>query len=115
MRYCNQQRAIVEYASQNLPLGILPEQQFAADRLECDPGDVLLLLTDGFSEVFDAHGAELGLEPIKSAFLEAARDLPLPEIFERLRNLSLSFGKQDDDQTILLVRCTGKYTSTGTC
>ena len=114
MRYCNQQRAIVEYASQNLPLGILPEQQFAADRLECDPGDVLLLLTDGFSEVFDAHGAELGLEPIKSAFLEAARDLPLPEIFERLRNLSLSFGKQRDDQTILLVRCTGKYTSTGT-
>jgi serine/threonine protein phosphatase PrpC len=75
---------------------------------------VLLLLTDGFSEVFDAHGAELGLEPIKSAFLETARDLPLPEIFERLRNLSLSFGKQDDDQTILLVRCTGKYTSTDT-
>jgi len=112
MRYCSQQRAIVEYASQNMPLGILPEQEFAADRLECDPGDVLLLLTDGFSEVFDAKGAELGLEPIKSAFLEAA-DRPLPEIFESLRSLSLSFGKQDDDQTILLVRCTGEDVSAG--
>jgi len=105
LRYCCQQRAIVEYASQNLPLGILREQQFASDRLECDPGDVLLLLTDGFSEVFDAKAVELGTEPIKSAFLKAA-DRPLSEIFEHLRNISLGFGKQDDDQTILLVRCT---------
>ena len=110
IRYCSQQRAIVEYASQNLPLGILPDQQFATDRLECDPGDVLLLLTDGFSEVFDAKAAELGMEPIKSAFLKAA-ERPLPEIFEHLRNVSLSFGKQDDDQTILLVRCTAENTS----
>ena len=107
MRYCSQQRVIVEYASQNLPLGILPEQQFATDRLECDPGDVLLLLTDGFTEVFDANAAELGMEPIKSALLEAA-DRPLGEIFERLRSVSLSFGKQDDDQTVLLVRCTAE-------
>jgi serine phosphatase RsbU (regulator of sigma subunit) len=111
IRYCSEQRAIVEYASQNLPLGILPEQQFATDRLECDPGDVLLLLTDGFSEVFDAKAAELGMEPIKSAFLKAA-ERPLPEIFEHLRHVSLSFGKQDDDQTILLVRCTVERTST---
>ncbi|MBZ5687956.1 MAG: serine/threonine-protein phosphatase [Acidobacteriia bacterium] len=111
MRYCSQKRAIVEYASQNLPLGILPQQQFASDRLECEPGDVLLLLTDGFSEVFDANAAELGMEPIKSAFLKAA-ERPLSEIFEHLRNVSLSFGKQDDDQTILLVRCTVENTST---
>jgi phosphoserine phosphatase RsbU/P len=111
LRYCSQQRAIVEYASQNLPLGILPEQQFASDRLECDPGDVILLLTDGFSEVFDANAAELGMEPIKSAFLKVA-DRPLSEIFEHLRNVSLSFGNQDDDQTILLVRCTAENNST---
>ena len=111
LRYCSQQGAIVEYASQNLPLGILPEQQFATDRLECDPGDVFLLLTDGFSEVFDANASELGMEPIKSAFLKAA-ERPLAEIFERLRNVSLSFGKQGDDQTILLVRCTVENTST---
>jgi serine phosphatase RsbU (regulator of sigma subunit) len=103
MRYCSQQHTVVEYASQNLPLGILREQQFASDRLECDPGDVLLLLTDGFSEVFDAKATELGMEPIKSAFLQAA-NRPLSEIFEHLRNVSLSFGKQDDDQTMLLVR-----------
>jgi len=36
----------------------------------------------------------------------------LPEIFENLRKVALSFGKQDDDQTMLLVRCTGGNTST---
>jgi serine phosphatase RsbU (regulator of sigma subunit) len=107
LHYCRQQHAVVEYASQNLPLGILPEQQFTSDRLECGHGDVLLLLTDGFSEVFDAKAVELGMEPIKSAFLKAA-DRPLSEIFEHLRNISLDFGKQDDDQTILLVRCTAE-------
>ena len=105
LRYSRVQSSIVEYGSQNMPLGILPEQSFAAAKLQCDPGDVLLLLTDGFSEVFNGKGAELGIDPLKREFQKAA-DRPLPEIFDRLRKLSLSFGRQDDDQTLLLVRCT---------
>ena len=84
----------------------MPEQQFRADSLQCEPGDVLLLLTDGFSEVFKSDGSELGLEPLKQEFQQAA-DRPLPEIFDRLRDLSLAYGKQDDDQTMLLVRYAG--------
>ncbi|HWY67036.1 MAG TPA: PP2C family protein-serine/threonine phosphatase [Terriglobales bacterium] len=106
MRYSRAQRAIVEYQAQNLPLGILSEQRFTAETLQCDPGDILLLLTDGFTEVFDGRGAELGLEPIKRAFEEAV-DCPLPEIFEKIRKRSLEFGRQEDDQTMLLVRYTG--------
>lgn len=105
LRYSRVQSSIVEYGAQNMPLGILPEQSFAAAKLQCDPGDVLLLLTDGFSEVFNGQGAELGIDPLKQEFQKAA-DRPLPEIFDRLRKLSLSFGRQDDDQTLLLVRCT---------
>lgn len=106
MRYSRAQRTILEYQPQNMPLGILSEQQFVAESLQCDPGDVLLLLTDGFTEVFDGDGAELGLEPIKQVFQEAV-DRPLPEIFERLRKRSLDFGRQEDDQTMLLVRYAG--------
>lgn len=106
MRYSRAQRRIVEYQPQNMPLGILPEQLFVAESLQCDPGDILLLLTDGFTEVFDGQGAELGIEPIKRAFQEAA-DRPLPEIFEHLRRRSLEFGRQEDDQTMLLVRYAG--------
>ena len=105
LRYSRAQSSIVEYGSQNMPLGVLPEQSFDAAKLQCEPGDVLLLLTDGFSEVFNGQGAELGIDALKQEFQKAA-DRPLPEIFERLRKLSLGFGRQDDDQTLLLVRCT---------
>lgn len=104
LRYSREQRCIVEFGSQNMPIGILPEQSFDAAALQCDPGDILLLLTDGFSEVFNSHGAELGIDPLKQEFQMSA-DRPLPEIFDRLRKLSLSFGRQDDDQTLLLARC----------
>jgi len=104
MRYCRAQQCILEYGPQNMPLGIMNEQHFQSETLTCDSGDVLLLLTDGFSEVFDNRGTELGIEPLKQEFQRAA-DRPLPEIFDRLRKLSLSFGRQDDDQTMLLVRC----------
>jgi hypothetical protein len=103
LRYCRANGKIIECPAQNLPLGILAEQRFTGDVLHCDPGDLLLLLTDGFTEVFDGNGIELGLDPLRSKFVEMA-DQPLPHIFEGLRSLSLKFGRQDDDQTMLLLR-----------
>jgi len=103
IRYSRAENKIIEYNAQNMPLGIIPEQRFSGDVLQCQPGDVLLLLTDGFSEVFDANGNELGLDPLKSKLAEIA-DQPLPHIFDGLRGLSLNFGRQDDDQTMLLLR-----------
>ena len=90
-------------SAQNLPLGIVAEQQFSGDVLHCDPGDLLLLLTDGFTEVFDGNGKELGVDPLRAKFVEIV-DQSLPLIFDSLRSVSLKFGKQDDDQTMLLVR-----------
>lgn len=96
---------ICEYPSQDLPLGILPVQSFTARNIDCQPGDILLLLTDGFSEVSNREGTELGVEPIKSELSRWA-DLPLPHLFQNIRELALRFGKQQDDQTMLLVRRT---------
>ena len=42
-------------------------------------------------------------EPIKAGLRQWA-DLPLPDVFHNLRKLALDFGKQQDDQTMLLVR-----------
>lgn len=103
LRYNSHTGQVQEYPSSDMPVGILPEQSFRAVPVECEPQDVLLLLTDGLSEVFDKAGNELGLEPIKSAFAKAA-PLPLPELFSRLRQVALNAGHQEDDQTMLLVR-----------
>jgi hypothetical protein len=94
---------VCEYSAEDLPLGILPEQSFSARDIQCNAGDILLLLTDGITEVYNKHGEELGADPIKAELCRSA-DLPLPELFRSIRELSLRFGKQQDDQTMLFVR-----------
>jgi hypothetical protein len=92
-----------ECPAQDLPLGILPQQSFTSREIDCEPGDILLLLTDGITEVTDRQGSELGVEPIKSG-LQRWAELPLPQLFRNIRQLAIDVGKQEDDQTMLLVR-----------
>jgi hypothetical protein len=94
---------VCEYPSADLPIGILPEQSFSARVIDCQPDDILLLLTDGIMEAADRDGDELGIEPVK-AVLRENPDMPLPDMFRKIRALATSFGKQTDDQTMLLVR-----------
>lgn len=103
LQYRRKGGTVEEHATIDLPLGILPEQMFQARPLECEPGDVLLLLTDGLTEVFDKAGKEMGVEPIKAVLARSA-NLPLPKLFEQIRSVALAAGHQDDDQTMLLVR-----------
>ncbi len=94
---------VEEHPAEDLPLGILPEQTFQTCEIVAESGDVLAILTDGMTEVFDSKKNELGLEPLKTA-LAADATRPLPEVFEAMRSVALKFGKQDDDQTLLLIR-----------
>lgn len=104
LHYEKRMGTVREYPALDLPLGILPEQTFNSSAVECESGDLLVLLTDGMTEVFDKNGAEMGVEPIKAVLVKSAT-LPLPELFTVLRQQALNFGHQDDDQTVLIVRC----------
>jgi serine phosphatase RsbU (regulator of sigma subunit) len=103
LRYSKRSGTVEEHPTLDLPLGILPEQSFSAQPLACDSGDVLLLLTDGLTEVFDKNGNEMGIAPIKAELARSA-SLPLSDLFTQLRQGALAAGHQDDDQTMLLVR-----------
>jgi Stage II sporulation protein E (SpoIIE) len=94
---------IVERSDSNVPIGLFQNQTFAISRLTLNPGDLLALITDGFTEVFDSRERELGLEDFKTALSNCA-ERPLPEIYRELRARTLKFGKQTDDQTMLLIR-----------
>jgi serine phosphatase RsbU (regulator of sigma subunit) len=72
-------------------------------RLTLAPGDLLALITDGFTEVFDSREQEMGMEDFKSALATCA-EKALPDIYRELRARTLKFGKQTDDQTMLLIR-----------
>ena len=92
-----------EYASLDPPLGIMEEQKFSESEIRCEPGDLLLVLTDGLTEVFDKKGNEMGMEVLKTK-LQTSVDSPLPDLFGQLRKTAADFGAQADDQTLLLVR-----------
>jgi serine phosphatase RsbU (regulator of sigma subunit) len=97
---------VAEYPSLDLPMAVLAEQSFSESSIDCAAGDILLILTDGFTEVFDKKRNEFGTEALKASFLQYV-DLPLEEIFRRTRAATADFGSQDDDQTMLLVRYLG--------
>jgi sigma-B regulation protein RsbU (phosphoserine phosphatase) len=56
----------------DLPLGLIPGTSYTQTAVQLEPGDLILLYTDGLSESCDDSGEQLGIERL----LAIARDLP---------------------------------------
>jgi Stage II sporulation protein E (SpoIIE) len=89
--------------NEQLPLGILEDTTFWSRTIEGKSGDVFVLLTDGLTEVENARGQELGWEPIRDIVAER-RSQPLREIHDAIMARVTAHGKQEDDQTLALIR-----------
>jgi serine phosphatase RsbU (regulator of sigma subunit) len=96
--------ALSHLEEEQFPLGLLPVSGFNGQRLETAPGDLLVVATDGILECCDKKEDEFGIERLKWA-IERNTSAPLSEIASRILEAANTFGKQGDDQTILLVRC----------
>ena len=103
LHYQAQRKIIVEHSDSNVPIGLFKNQTFAVSELFLLPGDLLTIITDGFTEVFDSKEREIGMDEFKLMLLACA-EKPLPEIYRELRSSTMKFGKQTDDQTMLLIR-----------
>ena len=106
LHYQRESKTVAEHSDGNLPIGLFKDATFAISKIKLAPGDLLALITDGFTEVFDAEERESGMGEFKAALADCA-EKPLREIYEELRERSLRFGKQSDDQTMLLIRRLG--------
>jgi hypothetical protein len=104
LHYVQSRGEVEEYPALDLPWGILADQTFHSREVVCQTGDIFVLLTDGLTEVFDRRGTEMGIAPLKEVLGRSASQ-KLPELFNSMRATALNFGKQDDDQTMLIVRC----------
>jgi len=85
------------------PLGILPAHEFTVRTLPVQAGDTFVVFTDGMTEVRDAAGDEFG----QDRFLDLVRrnaQQPLEALERSLFDAVRAFGRQDDDQTLLVVR-----------
>jgi serine phosphatase RsbU (regulator of sigma subunit) len=94
---------VKELMPADLPLGIVAGKQFASSKLQLESGDLLAIITDGFTETFDSRENEFGMERVKQA-LHAIGTKDLRHISAEIRTQALAYGEQRDDQTILLIR-----------
>ena len=89
--------------NEQLPLGIVEDTLFWSRTVTGERGDVFVLLTDGLTEVENAKGEELGWEPLRDIVV-ARRNSPLSEIHTAVMQKVTAHGKQEDDQTLALIR-----------
>ena len=88
-----------------MPLGLAdPRPGIAQQQLE--PGDRLLLYTDGITEAHSPEGGPFGLDRlIALAEHHSVDGLPVPEILRRIAHAVLDHqhGHLDDDATLMIV------------
>ena len=96
-----------EVTSPQLAVGMFDGTTFTSSSIECLPGDVFALLTDGLIEVFNEQRDDLGFDWAKDV-LKSSGDQPLAAIADRMLADARAHGKQIDDQTLLLIRRTAR-------
>jgi sigma-B regulation protein RsbU (phosphoserine phosphatase) len=96
-------QAIDMLSEGNLPLGIVPEGKFEAKPCEMRKGDVLVVVTDGLTEVSGQDGEEHGFRHISQALRDHG-DRPSKEIAGQILDSTNGRRAPSDDQSLLIVR-----------
>ena len=95
------------YRPTTFPVGILElGESGEAQALSMDPGDVLVLLSDGIYEFENRQGAPFGEDRV-ARLLKYHHRLPTAELAKQILNATFEHGQgtdQEDDITIVLVR-----------
>ncbi|HYH44838.1 MAG TPA: SpoIIE family protein phosphatase [Thermoanaerobaculia bacterium] len=98
--------AVEELEATGPPVGLLREPRFEAAAVRLEPGDTLLLVSDGFVEAMDPDDQEYGLERLGEVLGER-RDQSLDRLPEAIEEDLARFCRGvacADDRTLLLVR-----------
>jgi serine phosphatase RsbU (regulator of sigma subunit) len=108
--YSSVRDAFEEFGAQAIPLGLLPELNSGAPIIiDMEPGDMVVLATDGFFEWEDASGEQFGDERMTMA-IRGSRHLPPEEIIAELYSAVKAFAKgtkQVDDLTAVVIKRVG--------
>lgn len=90
----------------SFPVGLIPEASYKAVRVTLEPGDTLVLFSDGVTEATDPHDQLYGV-PRLSEVLAGHHDTPLEVLQKNVVDSVDKFARgasQADDITLLLIR-----------
>ncbi|MCM3874478.1 MAG: PP2C family protein-serine/threonine phosphatase [Pyrinomonadaceae bacterium] len=98
---------IVNLEAHGIPLGMIAGVKYShGTDVSLAPGDMLVLVTDGFYEWENPEGEQFGMSRLESVIRES-RDSPSEEVIQRLRSDVMSFSRgtsQQDDLTAVIIR-----------
>lgn len=97
------QLALSKIEEEQYPLGLLPVSGFNGSAMSVCVGDLIAVATDGVFEACNQSAEEFGLERLERT-IAASVEVPLPELAGKILDAAHAFGRQADDQTILLIR-----------
>jgi sigma-B regulation protein RsbU (phosphoserine phosphatase) len=90
----------------SFPVGLVPEAEYTAARLKLEPGDTLVLFTDGVTEAMDPEEQLFGMPRLRQV-LSGQMECPLEQlqkcVLEAVENFTRG-ARQADDLTLLIVR-----------
>ena len=101
-------RGIAEeaFTEGSFPVGLVPEAEYLATRIKLEPGDTLVLFSDGVTEAMNPSEELFGVARLREV-LNGQMQTPLDQIqkcvLESVENFSRG-ASQADDLTLLLVR-----------
>lgn len=89
----------------NFPLGVVPDVRYTTTQVHLEPGDTVLLYTDGLVEAFSPEGRLFGFERLQRAFAEYG-DRPAEEVitclFELIGDWQAGAPRHDDVTMVVL-------------
>ncbi|MCA9255379.1 MAG: SpoIIE family protein phosphatase, partial [Phycisphaerales bacterium] len=108
-RYTRASDTIEELPANGFPLGIMPNADWPApEDFVLAPGDLFVVVTDGFFECLNADRQQLGTQRLTD-LIRALRDRPCRDIIAGMHDAVLNWvgdAPQDDDLTALVIRKT---------
>ncbi len=88
---------------EQLPIGMFDGVQYVTARVRYGVGDAFVITTDGVLEVENAEGEEFSTSRL-AEIIRRTETLRPEQMVEAMVSAVRSFGKQKDDQTILVLR-----------
>jgi serine phosphatase RsbU (regulator of sigma subunit) len=88
------------------PLGAIKKFNYHHDYVHMEPGDTILLLTDGLPELFNRDKEMFGYDRVRECFKEVGEESP-GEIVSCLNKRAekwLNYKPQDDDMTFVVIK-----------
>jgi serine phosphatase RsbU (regulator of sigma subunit) len=104
--YKNSNTAIDEVIIKGMPMGAVEDFSYQQETRKLEPGDVILLMSDGLMELFNDKKEMFGFEKVKEVFTEFALKSP-EEILNRLFSAAKGWrnsSPQDDDLTFIIIK-----------